>query len=32
VDIETDRASEQRLGDYLDGIGDMLGTPQRRAR
>jgi SRSO17 transposase len=30
VDIEIDRASEQRLRDYLDGIGDVLGTPQRR--
>jgi SRSO17 transposase len=31
VDIEIDRATEQRLRDYLDGIGDVLGTPQRRA-
>jgi SRSO17 transposase len=31
VDIEIDGASEQRLRDYLDGIGDILGTPQRRA-
>jgi SRSO17 transposase len=30
VDIEIDRATEQRLRDYLDGIGDVLGTPQRR--
>jgi SRSO17 transposase len=31
VDIEIDRATEQRLRDYFDGIGDVLGTPQRRA-
>jgi SRSO17 transposase len=30
VDIEIDRATEQRLRDYLDGIGDVLGTAQRR--
>lgn len=30
MDIEIDRAAEQRLRDYLDGIGDVLGTPQRR--
>jgi SRSO17 transposase len=31
VDIEIDRATEQRLREYLDGIGAALGTPQRRA-
>jgi len=31
VDIEIDRATQQRLRDYLDSIGDVLGTPQRRA-
>ena len=30
MDIEIDRATEQRLRDFLDGIGDLLGTPQRR--
>lgn len=30
MDIEIDRATEQRLRDFLDGIGDILGTPQRR--
>ena len=30
MDIQIDRATEQRLRDYLDGIGEVLGTPQRR--
>ncbi len=31
MDIEIDRTTEQRLRDYLDHLGDVLGTPQRRA-
>ena len=31
MDIEIDRAAEQRLHAYLDQIGDILGTPMRRA-
>jgi SRSO17 transposase len=30
MDIEIDRATEQRLRSYLDSMGDVLGTPQRR--
>ena len=30
MDIEIDRAAEQRLHDYLDHLGEILGTPQRR--
>ncbi len=31
MDIKIDDATEQRMHDYLDWIGDILGTPQRRA-
>jgi len=30
VDITIDGTTEQRLQGFLDGIGDVLGTPQRR--
>jgi SRSO17 transposase len=30
VDIEIDRAATQRLQSFLDGIGEILGNPQRR--
>src|ERR1700712_5366582 len=30
MDIEIDRAATQRLREFLDGIGVILGTPQRR--
>jgi SRSO17 transposase len=30
MDIEIDRAATQRLREFLDGIGMILGTPQRR--
>ena len=30
MDIKVDRTTEQRLHDFLEGIGDVLGTPQRR--
>jgi len=30
VDIEIDRAATQRLHCFLDGIGEILGNPQRR--
>jgi len=31
MDIEIDQAARERLTTYLDMIGDVLGTPQRRA-
>ena len=31
MDIENDDTTEQRLRQFLDGIGDILGNPQRRA-
>lgn len=31
MDIKIDDATEQRMHDYVDWIGDVLGTPQRRA-
>jgi SRSO17 transposase len=30
VDIEIDRAASRRLQSFLDGIGEILGNPQRR--
>lgn len=30
MDIKVDRTTEQRLHEFLEGIGDVLGTPQRR--
>ena len=30
MDIEIDTATEQRLRDFFDGIGQVLGTPHRR--
>jgi SRSO17 transposase len=30
VDIEIDRAATRRLQSFLDGIGEVLGNPQRR--